>query len=301
LSVLSIFAARLCATAEVAVLTPVADTMLIEEAASNNAGGLSFFNAGSTRNLTRNRGLLQFDPGAAIPPGSIVISATLILEVVGRPQDGFTPAVFELRRLLRPWGEGRQTAADPNHPGLGAPAVLGEATWNASFALTTNLWTTPGAEAGTDFALTPGSATMIYGVEDSPYTFPSTPALVADVQAWLREPRKNHGWMLFCRDESLSFTARRFGSREDAPRAPQLVLEFTPGPRIQSASIRDGSFVLQFTAEAGQSYLVEYRDSTAGSAPWSTLANLPAAPAAINVTLTDPLSSGNRFYRFRVP
>jgi hypothetical protein len=290
------------AHADTVVLTPVADTTLIEEevARDHNAGGMPFVNAGTTQNFTTNRALFRFDLAGAVLPGSSVQQAEFIVEVVGKPKDGFAAAPFGLHRVLRPWGEGDKVA-DPTHPGQGAAATLGEATWNDRFAFTTNAWAVPGGAPDVDFVAALSAEATVYGLEDSPYTFISSPVLIGDVQAWADHPDDNFGWILICQTESVDFTARRFGSREDTDRPPLLRIDFVPPLRIDRAGVVAGSFVLEFIARAGQSYAVESRDRVAGTVPWLELTNVPAPLTLTSVTVTDALWPGQRFYRLRSP
>jgi hypothetical protein len=214
----------LAARAEVVVLTPVADTTLVEAAPTNNLGGMPFVNAGTTQTFTRNRGLFRFDLDGQVPPGASVTRAEFSVEVVGKPRDGFAPAPFGLHRLLQSWGEGDKSAADPGLPGLGAAATIGEATW-----------------------------------------------------------------------------AHRFASREDAGRAPLLRIEFDPPPRIEHALVVGSSLVLQFTARAGQVYVVESRDRFTAGTPWLELTNVPAPTVTTYVTVIDLGPPAERFYRLRLP
>lgn len=286
------------ACADLFVMKPAADTTLIEVAPSNNLGGMAFVNAGTTQNFTRNRGLFRFDFTSVIPAGSWVSNVAFMIEVVGRPVDGFAPAVFGVHRLLKPWGEGDKLG-DSLHPGFGAPATSGEATWSERFASTTNIWSKPGGEAGSDYVTVASSEATVYSLEDSPYTFASTPALVADVQRWINAGTENFGWILVCRTETANFTARRFGSREDAVRPPLLRVEFVPPLRIENAWITGQSFTLQFTAQAGQAYAVEWQDEFTNN--WATLTNVPPLAASTDITVADSISGTQRFYRLRLP
>jgi hypothetical protein len=47
-----------------------------------------------------------------------------------------------------------------------------------------------------------------------PYSWDSTPEMVADVQSWLDDPATNFGWILVG-DESQIMTSKRFDSREN--------------------------------------------------------------------------------------
>src|SRR5437870_9689589 len=124
--------------ADTVVLASVADTTLIESAPDNNLGGALIVNAGTTQTAlppNRNRGLFRFDPTSQISRGSRITRVDFVVEVTGQPKDGFAPSSFGLHRVLKCWGEGTKAPPDPSHPGLGAPATAGEATWNSRFAL----------------------------------------------------------------------------------------------------------------------------------------------------------------------
>lgn len=225
---LSAFSFQPSTRADTVTLRPVADTTLIETAPNNNLGGQPFANSGTTQNFTKNRALFRFDV-SSIPTGSLVESVSLVLEVTRQPVDGYAPADFGLHRMLVSWGEGTQTASNPGSPGQGAPAATGEATWNSPLALTGATWASPGGQSGTDFAAASSAGQSIYSTANSPYFFTSS-QLAADVQLWLDNPSANFGWMLLANDEGPNFTARRFGSREDAINAPQLLVQFTAVP-----------------------------------------------------------------------
>ncbi len=285
---------------ESVVLTSVADTTLIETAPDNNLGGASIVNAGTTQNFTRNRGLFRFDFTGQLPSGSRITRADFTVEVTGQPKDAYTPATFGLHRVLVSWGEGDKRSPDPVHPGQGAPATPGEATWKDRFAFTTNAWTIPGGAATNDYVPAISAETIVYGLGDSPYTFFSTPRLVADVQAWVDDPARNFGWMLICESEEVNFTARRFASREDVGREPYLMLEYV-APKIDLWTVSNGQFNLSFTAQPNQAYLVEFRASLAALNDWFTLTNFPAQPAFTNLVASDSVTGGQRFYRLRLP
>jgi hypothetical protein len=231
-------AAPVCHAAITVDLEPVADTTLIENAPNNNLGAAWFFNAGTTATGFRNHGLLRFDLAGAIPAGSILQSAELTLTVIREPAAGRQDSVFGLYRALRPWGEGDKshggTPFEPISPGLGSPAGPNDATWLHRFAFTAETWALPGGQAGVDFFPAASSARFVQGVNESPYTFPSTAELVADAQAWLVNPQVNFGWMLISDGESegINTTARSFGSREHENPffRPHLLVTFEPVP-----------------------------------------------------------------------
>ena len=285
--------------AEIVVLTSVADTTLIDTAPDNNLGGALIVNAGTTQNFTRNRGLFRFDFTGQIPPGSRITKADFVVEVTGQPKEQQASSSFGLHRVLKPWGEGDKTSPDPIHPGLGAPATSGEATWSHRLAFTTNTWTIPGGAATNDYVPEISAETIVYGLGDSPYTFFSTPRLVADVQAWMDDPATNFGWMLICRSEEVNFTARRFASREDAGGEPYLEIEYAP--KIVFPAVADGQFNFSFAIQSNQAYAVEFRSSLSSLNDWSTLTNFAAQPASTNLVVSDPITDGQRFYRLRLP
>ena len=289
---LSLSSAR---ASESVTITPSADTALLQNFPSNNFGGMAWFNSGTTQVFTTNRGLMKFDVAAHVPRGAQILSASLVVEVVGQPVDGDAPNSFELRRMWRDWGEGNKTGFPPS---LGAPATEGEANWTHCFALTTNEWAVPGGLAGVDFSPVASIDTFVYGVSFSPYTFDSTSQTVADVQTWLDNPSINFGWMLLGAAEELDFTARRFASREDANRAPALTIEYF-APRIDSIVVSNQVASIQFIAEADHSYSVEYCDSLA-SGSWLTLTNLPVSATTLSVLVQDFDIPSQRYYRLRV-
>jgi hypothetical protein len=287
--------------AELISLTPTADTTLIETEPGNNLGGAAIVNSGTTQNFTRNRGLFRFDFTGQIPAGSQITRSDFVVEVTGQPKEEQRASSFGLHRVLKPWGEGDKNSPDPIHPGLGAPATAGDATWNHRFAFTTNTWTIPGGAASNDYSPELSAETFVYGLGDSPYTFLSTPRMVADLQAWVDDPATNFGWMLISQSEETNFTARRFASREDPGREPYLVIEYEPPPRIDFITVTNGMVNLAFTARVSQAYAVEFRPSLLASDNWSTLTNFPAQPFSTNLTATDPITDGRRFYRLRLP
>ena len=148
------------------------------------------------------RALLAFDLAAAIPPGSIIDSASLRLYCSKRPQDDSGDHEFGLHRLLRDWGEGASDAGD--FGGRGAAAMEGDATWNHAF-FPGDPWTTPGG----DHVPEPSAIEVVSSV--GVYTWWGD-QLLADVQQWVDEPESNFGWILIGPEDSVS--ARRFESRE---------------------------------------------------------------------------------------
>jgi len=205
------------ASAETALVPAVADNTLIESAtgaASNGAGPAVFVGNTSQATASRRRALLLFDVAAALPPGVIVTRAELRLVVTPSNPE---PIEIGLHRVLAAWGEGTSAAGG----GSGAPATPGDATWLHTF-YDSELWENPGGDfvAGASAAIQVGDAGAV--------SWGSSPAAVADVQAWVDFPDTNHGWLLMGEGEDSPTTSKRFASREadDPASAPQLLVEY---------------------------------------------------------------------------
>ena len=199
--------------ADTVSLTSVADSYIRQGLPDANGGGepnMVSGQLGDRGQFDLRRSLLRFDT-SGIPAGSTVNSVTLRVTVVMTP---LTPAqsVFDVRRLLQDWTE------------FGV-------TWNSRTAAAP--WQVPGASGAGDVAGAASSSVLVINnsppTTPVPYTIPSTPALVADVQGWVNNPTSNFGWLLTSESESTSRTARRFATRETANNAPVLVIDYTPG------------------------------------------------------------------------
>jgi hypothetical protein len=255
----------------------------------NNLGGLEDLLAGTTEEGFLSRALLRFDVSSSIPAGASITQVNLFVAVVLPPLGGGPDSNFALHRLLRDWGEG-----DKREFSVGSPASAGEATWLARFHPAT-LWTVPGGEARTDYAEAPSSVVLVSGLDV--YEFKSSAALIADVQSWLDDPGSNAGWMLKTEDELDDSTSRCFASREDPfGDEPQLVVKYTTRPRIRHVEVSGNEFCLHFRGKAGKAYIVEGRNAVQSGA-WTVVTNIPPLAAAGNLSVCEPLSSGNRFYR----
>jgi hypothetical protein len=206
------------APAETAIVPAAADDTLIESptgALSNGAGPAFFVGRTSQSANYRRRGVIRFDVAAALPAGAIVRRVELALTATpSNPQ----PIEIGLHRVLADWGEGESSASG----GSGAPSAPGDATWIHTF-YDDAFW----ESAGGDFAAE-ASAEREVG-DAGEIVWDSTPAAVADVQAWLDDPGSNHGWLLLG-DESAPTSSKRFASREaeDESARPQLVVDYEP-------------------------------------------------------------------------
>lgn len=223
------------AAADTVFLQPGADTTLIETAPDANLGGAEYFNAGTTGSGSRNRALLWFDVASQVPLGALIESVTLTLDVVREPAMGAESTVFGLHRINRSWGEGVQVAPEGGSPGLGSPAVTGEATWRFRF-VDGAAWTQPGGEPGVDFESAASGAALVFALGE-PMTFESSDALVSDVQRWVNDPDRNFGWTLMTESEDVRHSARSFASRENGNGGPRLAVQFTVVPEPGTVTI----------------------------------------------------------------
>jgi len=294
---ISILLATLCSPTPVHAISVTnvasADTSLIEVAPENSNGGQAWVLAGRTQNGPHVRGLYRFDL-TNIPPGAVIQSAAVQLDVTGQPGDmEAINSTFSLHRMLQPWGEGVNVAIA--NPGQGIPALPGDTTWLHRFH-PTNTWATPGGAAGIDYVSEGSSFQQIEDPDHSPYRFNSTPEMVADVQAWLSNPEINFGWMLIGND-NLIFTARRFGSREDPDALPLLEISYVLPLSIEQITKSGNQIQLSFTGRPGLDHTVEYLDSLASNGNWQTLTNAGLITETTNILVTDLITSTQRFYR----
>lgn len=216
--VLLIVATTSAAWADTVTLAASADNTLFESAsgALSNGSGDGLF-VGNTNNGQTRRALLAFDIAGNLPSGSTINSVSLTLQM-SRTNSG--AQTVELRRVSADWGEGSSDASGGG--GQGTDAAEGDATWIHTFFDMTH-W----QNAGGDFADTASASTSVDGAGS--YTWGSSAAMVADLQAWLDDASTNFGWILIG-NEAASPTTKRFDAREHATAAnrPMLAIDFTP-------------------------------------------------------------------------
>ncbi len=210
------------AAAEV-VLAPVADASIYGGPGFDNTAdgaGPHLWTSNTAGGFTR-RALLRFDLGN-VPAAAVVREVRLTL-VQSR-----TLAAHEVRvhRVLAPWSEG---PANGGSSGSGAQAQAGDVTWLSRVHPSLS-W----AAAGGDYAAT-ASAALLVGTDPAPYSWGSTPTLVADVQGWIANPATNHGWILIG-NEVGDRQGKRFESRENVTVAnrPRLVVVYDPPPPLSA-------------------------------------------------------------------
>ncbi len=202
------------------------------EGALSNGAGNHFFagrNGASGGQITM-RGLVMFDVASRIPPGAIINSVALGLNV-STPM--LQTGMVTLHPVLAPWGEGLSDAAMGEAGG--APSATGDATWIHTH-FDTIRWGTPGG----DFIPAPSASFTV--AANGPQVIESTPELVADVQSWLDDPGSNNGWLLRRSDEAM--LGIRFDSRTHSmeARRPLLTIDFSLPPLLISP--QSGIFAL---------------------------------------------------------
>lgn len=195
------------------------NTLYNEESGSvSNGSGPSLF-SGETAFFGPRRAVLEFDL-SAIPAGSTIDSVSLTLTVTQAAGEDTT---YTLHRVSQEWGEGASDTGpkDTDAGGGGAPATSGDATWLHTYFFN-SFWTNPGG----DFNPTPSAGAVVPAVGTVSFT---SPAMAADVQAWLDNPSLNHGWLLR-NDESQTRRARRLASREHptVQFRPRLSISYSP-------------------------------------------------------------------------
>ncbi len=218
------------AEADVAFLSAVADNTLyqLSDGTVSNGSGETFF-AGTTLNgVALRRGLIRFDL-SGLPQDAQITGVRLTLHM-SRSISLSQP--IGLHRATATWGEGTSNA--PGEEGAGDVASEGDATWLHRFYSTT-FWQNPGG----DFEEVASSIKSVNG--NGFYTW-SGPGMVTDAQGWLANGESNFGWFVLG-EETLSGTAKRFDSRENADISvrPVLRVDFlipTPGvPGLGAAAL----------------------------------------------------------------
>ncbi len=283
------------AVADAVVLPVVADTALFSDHPDNNYGGLDSLPIGGI-NLTGQEGrvLLRFDLAGAIPTNAVLNSVILQVMVV-KEAPGGPPLTIEAFRMLTDWHEGTQ-----NLSLQGDVAGPGESSWNAPIQ-GTSAWHNPGGGSGTDFSAAASGSATIGGV--AAFNFQSSPALMADIRAWIADPASNLGWMLKARPPLVTGTARRLGARESGA-GSRVTLGYTlpppPSPPAFTSFQRVGDRVeLRFTGQPGNLYEIQFQDPL-GSAAWSPLTNFPVKFVPLDVVVSEPVDPAQRFYRLAI-
>ena len=129
------------ALAETVTIEASQDNTLYEssQGALSNGAGSNIF-SGQTNEGEIRRAVVAFKDLSAIPAGATITSAKLHLYLNKTSAD---PTMLNLLRLQSDWGEGASDASGSE--GKGAPAQMGDATWNHTF-FDNMTWNTPGGD-----------------------------------------------------------------------------------------------------------------------------------------------------------
>jgi hypothetical protein len=214
--------------AATATIGAAKDNSIFESNPGNSGGGSAGIFSGTNGMGAPSRGLLQFDVAGNVPTGAIISSVELTL-YLGRSPNANSHQIG-LHKLNRDWGEGTAGSSNPSimMSGMGYPASEGDATWSdAMFGIAA--WSNTGA-AG-DFDPVASATTTVSGTVDSPFSWSSTIALVADVQGWLDAPANNFGWALINADEATTRSQKAFYSREATQNSSEVPNSLDPAWR----------------------------------------------------------------------
>lgn len=205
------------------------------------SGGGNALIVGTNGRDAPRRALIAFDVAGQLPSGAMIQNVKLTMVMGQLPTEPEEFATIELHGLTSSWGEGTTQLQNPPNDsfggmGQGAPAHNGDVTWSSRFWGAAPMpWTTPGG----DFDASVSGAAAIGLPIDVPYSWESTPAMVADVQEWLDNPADNRGWILKNVDETSMSTFRVFYSRQTTTAAwrPQLTIEYQETPEPASLAM----------------------------------------------------------------
>jgi len=270
---------------ETANFSPIADSEIHRFTDPDTSYGINLsVVSGKLNNGETRRALFRFDI-SSVPAQATVTSVTLRLRVVMVPSGGGANSTFDLRRILKDWSET-------------------SVTWNNRVS-PASPWESGGVSGSSDASAEASSSSSVSG--NGPYTFVSTPKLVADVQSWVANSGTNFGWLLISQDEVTAQTARHFGSREDADNAPLLTIDYTLPPPPASTNIvltgavlAGNEFRFSFNAESNRAHTVESLTSLSSS-NWQSVTTFPPASAALIRTVTNGITASNAFFRVRTP
>jgi spore coat protein A len=257
------------AQADTVTLVASRDTTLFDESGTLSNGAGSYLFAGETNESAVRRALVAFDVASAIPPGSTITGASLVL-TLSRTRTGDESVT--VHRVLSAWGEAGSDADD--REGTGAAAETGDATWTHRM-FPAVAWTT----AGGDY-VAGASATTTVGSQNGAYTWTSA-QMKNDVQVWLASPSSNHGWIAIGNESELK-VAKRFNSRENTETAtrPRLMVTFTPPASTGACCSTDGTCTIALHPGSGCSGVYQGIDSDCSPNPCPQPAGACCLPTA---------------------
>ncbi len=244
------------------MISPTRDTAIYAENTNANGAGGSLF-LGRNRAGNERRTLIAFDDLSAIPAGATIVSVELEVRATRGRGGSLSVSVHE---LTADWGEGASVAGGAG--GQGGAASNGGATWQDRFFPNTD-W----QQAGGDFAATQLSTVNV--PTSGTATFPSTPGLVASVQAWLNGSAPNNGWLLRADPGAGVQSAKRIGSREGSSGTrPVLLVTFEQaGPVTPTGLAISGPATIDEGTSAAYTATATFSDGSmadvTGETDWS--------------------------------
>jgi hypothetical protein len=138
-------------------------------------------------------------------------------------------------------------------------------------------------------------------------TFPSTPALVADVQSFVNDSVSNFGWLIMSSAEDTANTARRFASRSNptAAQRPSITVTYTASLPVTlktfSGTLQNNRALLNWqtvTELNNLFYEVEHSIDGINFSAIGKVAGSGSSTAAKSYTFTqNNLATGKHYYR----
>lgn len=225
-------------------VTSSLDNTIFKDLELSNGLGEYIF-AGTTKDGVIKRALVQFDLTDALPTGTMVDSALLIL-FPDKVKPGST--VVTAFRLTTEWGEGSSKALEGD--GKGAPVTEGDASWSHAIFPGTQ-W----IKSGGDYDLEYSALDTVSLGEEAVFR---SERLTIDVNFWLQNPSSNFGWILVG-DEFSTSTSAKFGSRDnnDHTQWPVLKLYYQGTSAVNETEMIDRAKLVIYQSDIPSSLIID--------------------------------------------
>jgi hypothetical protein len=214
-------------------LAPSADTFINKRVPDNNNGASASIYTGVEGMGGVMRGLIQFAMPAELQ-GTVTVTnvrLTATVRALGNATAG-AGTVESLHAITEPWVQGNGVGATATLfvVGQACGGTVSGATWNQPSCATgtTATWTTPGATVA---AAVSGQTDTAGVALEGHVTWDSAVAgnagMNADVQGWIDDPGRNHGWRITSANEMTTGAQRFYASEAGAATAPTLTISYT--------------------------------------------------------------------------